>query len=211
MAALPTYLPQLGTSLRIMSITLVLTIVFGLPLAWLFARQKVPGGRLIEWFASLPLSVPGIAIGLALIATYPGLQSFGVMVVAGHVLITMPFMIAALIPVLVDEEQRDLEMVAMTLGASPTRRFMTLTLPHLRTALLSGALMVSAISLGEFNITYFVISPANPTLPVGLFSAFIYGSVSDAASQTILFILAVLPISILIQWIGKLLVKGSGE
>ena len=210
-AAVPTYLPLLRMSLTIMSITLVLTILFGLPLAWLFARQRIPGGKLIGWFVSLPLSIPGIALGLALIATYSGLQSFGVLVIAGHVLLTTPFMIAALVPVLADEEQRDVEMVAMTLGASPARRFLTITLPHLRTAILSGALMVSAISLGEFNITYFVVSPASPTLPVGLFSAFIYGTVSDAASQTILYILAVLPIAILIQWIGKLLVKGSGR
>lgn len=209
--AMPTYLPRLSVSLQIMVITLVLTIVFGIPIAWLLARQKIPGAGALQWFTSLPLSLPGIAMGLALIGSYPQLQSTGLLVIAGHAMLTTPFMVAALVPVLADPAQRDLEQVARTLGASAVRRFMTVTLPFLRTGLLSGALMVSAISLGEFNISYFVISPAQTTLPVGLFSSFIYGTTSEAAAQTVLFCLAVLPVSIVLQVLGKLLLKRSGN
>ena len=208
-AAFPSYLPRLGTSLQVMVITLVLTVVFGLPIAWLLARRRVPGAGAVQWFTTLPLSLPGIAMGLALIGSYPQLQSTGYLVIAGHAMLTTPLMVAALTPLLADPAQRDLEQVARTLGASMLRRFLTVTLPFLRTGLLSGALMVSAISLGEFNISYFVISPAQPTLPVGLFSSFIYGSISEAAAQTVLFCLAVIPVSIVLQIVGKLALKRS--
>lgn len=203
----PQFLPRLLVSAQIAALTLLINIVLGIPLAWMFARGYVPGLTIIQWFTRLPLSIPGMALGLALVAGHPQLQSSGALVVAGHVLLTMPFVLAALTPVLAEREHQDLEHVAATLGASFARRFITVTLPHLRTAVISASLMVIALSFGEFNITYFVLSPATPTLPVGLFSDFIYGRVSAAAAQTLLYCLAVIPIAVVVQMLGNAAMK----
>lgn len=206
-AALPDFLPALNNSIQVAVSTLVLDLVLGIPLSYLLARRRWPWLAVINWMASLPLSVPGMALGLSLVAVYPMLAGSTVLVVIGHVLLTLPFLIAALVPVLRDESLLELENVSRTLTPSWLRTFATVTLPHVRTALLGGALMILTLSLGEFNITYFVLSPATPTMPVAMFSEFIYGNTSSSASQAVLYCLAVIPAAVLLQFFGSKMVK----
>ncbi|GIG18154.1 ABC transporter permease [Catellatospora methionotrophica] len=199
----------LSTSVEVALYTLAIDLVIGLPLAWAFARTRLPGLGVLRWLTGLPLAVPGIAVGLALVATYPQLQSSGMLLIAGHVVVTLPFLTAAVAPVLADRDLVDLEHTAATLGARFGRRSLTVTLPHIRTSLLSAALMIFTLSFGEFNLTYFIVNPAEPTLPVSLFGAFIYGQTSNAAALTLWYCVAVVPIAVALQLLGKLAVKRS--
>lgn len=207
--ALPEFRLGLVTSLTVAAYALVIDLLIGLPLAWLFARTRLPGRGLLRWLTSLPLAVPGIAVGLALVATYPQLQRSGWLLIAGHVVVTLPFLIAAVAPVLADPELVQLERTAATLGARPARRFVSITLPQVRTGLLSAALMIVTLSMGEFNLTYFIINPAQQTLPVSLFGAFIYGQTSNAAALTLWYCVAVVPIAVALQLLGRLAVRRS--
>jgi putative spermidine/putrescine transport system permease protein len=207
--SMPEFLTGLATSVRVALIALVVDLAVGLPLAWTFARTKLPGLSVLRWLTGLPLAVPGIAVGLALVAMYPQLQASGVLLIAGHVVVTLPFLIAAVAPVLADDTLVDLESTAATLGARFARRFATVTLPHIRTSLLSAALMIFTLSFGEFNLTYFIVNPAEPTLPVALFGAFIYGQTSNAAALTLWYCAVVVPIAVALQLLGKIAVKRS--
>jgi putative spermidine/putrescine transport system permease protein len=207
--SIPDFLTGLGTSVRVALITLVIDLAVGLPLAWTFARTRIPGLGVLRWVTGLPLAVPGIAVGLALVAMYPELQTSGVLLIAGHVVVTLPFLTAAVAPVLADATLVDLESTAATLGARFVRRFGTVTLPHIRTSLLSAALMIFTLSFGEFNLTYFIVNPAEPTLPVALFGAFIYGQTSNAAALTLWYCLIVVPVAVALELLGKIAVKRS--
>lgn len=207
--SLPEFMTGLITSVRVAVATLAIDLLVGLPLAWVFARTSLPGLGLLRWLTGLPLAVPGIAVGLALVAMYPYLQASGALLIAGHVVVTLPFLIAAVTPVLADRELVALEQTAATLGARFVRRLSTVTLPHIRTSLLSAALMILTLSFGEFNLTYFIVNPAEPTLPVALFGAFIYGQTSNAAALTLWYCAAVMPIAVALQLLGKIAVKRS--
>ncbi len=207
--SLPEFLTGLSTSLRVAAATLAIDMLVGLPLAWTFARTNLPGLGALRWLTGLPLAVPGIAVGLALVAMYPQLQTSGLLLIAGHVVVTLPFLTAAVAPVLADRDLVDLEHTAATLGARFGRRFATVTLPHIRTSLLSAALMIFTLSFGEFNLTYFIVNPAEPTLPVALFGAFIYGQTSNAAALTLWYCVAVVPIAVALELLGKIAVKRS--
>jgi putative spermidine/putrescine transport system permease protein len=199
--------PRLVVSLQVAFVALAVDLVLGLPLAWLLARLRLPGMSVVRWFTGLPLTIPGIALGLALIAAHPELQRSGALLVAGHVLVTTPFLLAAVVPVLAQSDLVGLEQVSATLGAGFVRRTLTVTLPQIRTALLNAALMILTLSFGEFNVSYFVVSPAHQTLPVALYSDFIYGGISTAAAQTLLYCAAVVPVAVVIQVLGHAAVK----
>jgi putative spermidine/putrescine transport system permease protein len=205
--ALTGFLPALSVSAQVAVLTLLIGLPLGLPLAFLFARGGLPGVPVIRWMASLPLAVPGIAVGLALGAMYPQLQRSGWLLILGHVVVTMPFLVASLTPVLGDPDLRQLEQTAATLGAGARRRLWTVTLPHVRPALIAAALMVLTVSFGEFNLTYFIVNPAQQTLPVVLFSAFIYGQTSAGAALALWYCLAVIPLAVGLHLFGTLAVR----
>ncbi|GAB2650123.1 ABC transporter permease subunit [Prescottella soli] len=205
--ALTTFVPALSASAQVAALTLLIGFPLGLPLAFLFARGGMPGTSVIRWMASLPLAVPGIAVGLALGAMYPQLQRSGWLLILGHVVVTMPFLVASLTPVLRDPDLRQLEQAAATLGAGAVRRLWTVTLPHVRPALLAGAMMVLALSFGEFNLTYFIVNPAQQTLPVVLFGAFIYGQTSAGAALALWYCIAVIPLAVGLHLFGTLAVR----
>ncbi|WP_157171866.1 ABC transporter permease [Nocardia higoensis] len=205
--ALTSFLPALSASAQVAAFTLLIGLPLGLPLAFLFARGGLPGAAVIRWMTSLPLAVPGIAVGLALGAMYPQLQRSGWLLILGHVVVTMPFLVAALAPVLRDPELRQLEQTAATLGAGAIRRLATVTVPHVRPALIAAALMVLALSFGEFNLTYFIVNPAQQTLPVVLFGAFIYGQTSAGAALALWYCIAVIPLAVGLHLFGTITVR----
>ena len=81
-------------------VVLALNVLVGLPAAWAVARLKFPGRQLLLSVGALPLAIPGIAVALALILTYPGGKAGGILLMFGHLLYTLPFFIAALGPAL---------------------------------------------------------------------------------------------------------------
>ncbi len=91
--------PTLWTSVKVAVLVLVLDVVLILPLVWWFTRAAGRVSRSVMRVVNVPLAVPGIALGLALISSYPDLRREGILLVAGHVLFTMPFVVAALVPV----------------------------------------------------------------------------------------------------------------
>ena len=153
-------------SLQLALVVLVLDFAIGLPAAWLLARRRFRGRGLAMAITTMPIAVPGIALALGLILSYPTLRPGGWLLIGGHVLYTVPFLIATLVPALGNPRVREMELVALTLGASRIRRFMTITIPGIRTALLAGVILVFTLSLGEFNVSFFLFTPVDEPLPL---------------------------------------------
>ncbi|MDO5744772.1 MAG: ABC transporter permease [Micrococcaceae bacterium] len=159
-------LTALGLSLRTAAASTVLCIVLGIPLALVLARGNFPGQRLLRAFVLLPLVLPPVVGGIALLYTFgrqgllgrtlemAGIQiAFStVAVVLAQTFVALPFMVVSLEGALRTAGGK-YEGVAATLGARPTTVLRRVTLPLVLPGLASGAVLSFARSLGEFGAT----------------------------------------------------------
>lgn len=144
-----------------------LSVVLGVPLAWVLARWGFPGRRLVRALCLLSLVLPPVVGGVALFAAYgrrgmlgdPLFEWFGVRlpfttagVVLAQTFIAMPFLVLTVEAALRGLDRRD-EDAARSLGASRWYAFRRVTLPTIRPALLAGAVLAWARALGEFGAT----------------------------------------------------------
>jgi molybdate transport system permease protein len=146
---------------------LAVSAVFGIPLAWVLARRSFPGRSVARALVTLPMVLPPVVGGIAL------LYAFGRRGFAGRVLydltgwrmvfntsgailaeafVAIPFLIVTAESAFRSMDRRA-EEAAATLGASPAYRFRRVTLPAVAPALVAGAALTWARALGEFGAT----------------------------------------------------------
>jgi molybdate transport system permease protein len=140
---------------------------FGLPLAWVLARTRFPGRRLVRAICTLSMVLPPVVGGVALLAAFGrrGLIGtllndwFGVRlpfsmpaVVIAQVFVAMPFLVLTVESALVALNPTT-EETARTLGASPWYLLTRVTIPSIRPAIVSGMILTWARALGEFGAT----------------------------------------------------------
>jgi len=143
----------LGTSLAVAAIGAVM----GTLVAWVLVRDEFPGQRVIGALIDLPFALPTIVAGLTLLALYGPGSPFGVhlaytraAIVVALLFVTLPFVVRAVQPVLIELDQ-EVEEAATSLGASGGVTFAKIVLPALRPAIVSGAALAFARSVGEFG------------------------------------------------------------
>ncbi|MFD7418306.1 molybdate ABC transporter permease subunit, partial [Kitasatospora purpeofusca] len=144
-----------------------LSLLLGVPLAWLLARVPFPGKAFVRSLVLLPMVLPPTVGGVALLLAFgrrgllgPWLEdTFGVTLpfhTSGAVLaatfVAMPFLVISLEGALGGLRPR-YEETAASLGASPVRVFLTVTLPMVAPGLIAGAALTWARALGEFGAT----------------------------------------------------------
>lgn len=164
--ASPASVAALGLSLRTALASTALVILLGVPLALLLAREHFPGRRLLRSLVLLPLVLPPVVGGLALLETFgrrgllgAHLEALGVQiafstlaVVVAQSFVALPFLVVALEGALRVAGER-YEEVAATLGARPSTVLRRVTLPRVLPGLASGAVLAFARCLGEFGAT----------------------------------------------------------
>jgi len=135
----------------------VLNMIFGLLIAWVLVRDDFPGKRLVDVIIDLPFALPTIVASLVLLALYGknspvGLhvQHTGWGVGVALAFVTLPFVVRAVQPVLI-EIDRETEEAAASLGAGNATIFTTVVLPSLTPVLLTGAGLTFARAIGEFG------------------------------------------------------------
>jgi putative spermidine/putrescine transport system permease protein len=189
-------------SLRLGFLTSLLALIIGVPGGYGLAIAKPGWCRWLESLVMLPLSVPGIAISIGLIQAFSAVRGQWWIILAGHVLYTLPFMVRLVINTLRSSNLGLLEACAGTLGATFLQRFWMVALPNLRKTILTGLLIVFAISWGEFNVSYLLNTPIHQTYPAALFATYTSNSFQVAGAATVLFLAVLLPVFFLIQWLG---------
>ena len=156
----------LGLSLKTATASTVLCIIFGVPLALVLARASFRGQGVLRALILLPLVVPPVVGGLALLYTFgrvgligQTLSTFGIdiafsttAVVMAQAFVALPFLVLSLEGSLRTAGQK-YEAVAATLGARPSTVLRRITLPLVLPGLVSGAVLAFARSLGEFGAT----------------------------------------------------------
>ena len=145
----------------------LVSIALGVPLAWVLARSRLPGRRLLRTICALSMVLPPVVGGVALLLAVgrrgviggPLDRWFGVTlpfttpaVVLAQVFVAMPFLVLTVDAALEGLDHR-FEEAARTLGGSEWYVFRRVTLPAIRPAVLTGAVLTWARALGEFGAT----------------------------------------------------------
>jgi spermidine/putrescine transport system permease protein len=135
------------------------------------AGRRLPMRKTVLTVLLLPLVVPYIvlAVGLVVLLHSFGIATSLVAVLAGHVVISLPYSLLVILPRLRTLDGSILE-AARDLGASELKAFGLVTLPLLAPALLSSFLIAFTVSFDEFAIASFLAPPGQPTYPVFLYS-----------------------------------------
>ena len=163
--ATPEARDALGLSLRTCAVALGVDLLLGVPAALLLSRSW-RGVRAARILVALPLSLPPVVAGIALLAAFGRRSILGALlggagldiaftttaVVIAQVFVSLPFLIVTLESALRAREQ-GLDEMASSLGASPTRVFWQITLPTVLPGLGRGAALALARCLGEFGAT----------------------------------------------------------
>jgi molybdate transport system permease protein len=165
-------------------VALVVVVALGTPLAWLLAQRE---RRVIEILVELPVVLPPAVLGVALLLAFgrhgllgPFLERAGLSVaftpaavVLAQIVVAAPFYVLAATSAF-RALDRELLVVARTLGASPARAFFRVALPITRPALLRGATLAWARALGEFGATLLFagsLAGRTMTLPLAIYAA----------------------------------------
>ncbi len=202
--------PLATEALRLSLITSLVATAFaaivGVPLAWLLAREALPGTRVIRALVIVPLLLPPVVSGVTLLAAFGrrGLvgqylyESLGIQlpfttagVVLAEAFVAMPFLVITLEGAFRSLDRR-YEEAAITLGASSWRVFHRITLPLVGPSLVAGAVLCWARALGEFGatITFAGNFPGvTQTMPLAVYQAL--ESDRDAAIALSILLLAV--------------------
>lgn len=203
----PSAVTALGLSLRTATASTAVCVLLGVPLSMVLARVSWPGMRLLRALVLLPLVLPPVVGGLALLATFGRqglvgghLDAFGVRiafttlaVVLAQAFVALPFLVVSLEGTLRAVGTR-YDDVAATLGARPTRVLTRVTLPLVAPGLLAGTVLAFARSLGEFGATLTFagsLEGITRTLPLEIYLARETDPVAALALSLVLVVVAV--------------------
>lgn len=143
--------------------------VFGLVVAWVLTRYHFPGRRLLDAMVDLPFALPTAVAGIALAALYAPngwvgslLAPLGIKVaftplgiLVALVFVGLPFIVRTVQP-LIEEVDREVEEASATLGAGRMRTIVSVILPSLLPALLTGFALAFARCVGEYGSVIFI-------------------------------------------------------
>ncbi|MDP7539381.1 MAG: molybdate ABC transporter permease subunit [Alphaproteobacteria bacterium] len=174
-------------SLQVAFLSVSVSLPLGILFAWVLARRRFPGKTLLDGIIHLPLVLPPVVVGYALLLLFgrngalgaPLHDWFGVTIaftwqgaaVAAAVM-GFPLMVRA-IRLSLETMDRGLEDAARTLGAGRVAVFRTITLPLIAPGVLTGVILAFARSLGEFGATITFVSnipDETRTLPIALYT-----------------------------------------
>lgn len=160
----------LGNSLRISALTVLFCLAAGVPLAFAFSRRRFRLKRPLEVAVALPLVIPGIIIGFALLAacTELGLEPGILSAAIGQTALLMPLSVFIMVARL-EAFDRELESAARDLGCTPLGTLRRVTLPLVMPTMIATAIIVFALSLDEFVVTLYT-SGSSPTVPILMWS-----------------------------------------
>jgi sulfate transport system permease protein len=209
--------PQALAALRLTFVAslvvVAINVVTGTLIAWVLVRDSFWGKGIVNSVIDLPFALPTIVAGLTLLALYGPESPFGIniaytQIAVGMALlfVTLPFVVRAVQPVLL-ELDRDMEEAAASLGASGLQTFVRVILPNLLPAILSGAALGFARSVGEFGSV--VLITGNIPFDTQVAAVYIFGQVegdntTGAAAVSVLLLaislLILLAINLLNHW-----------
>jgi sulfate/thiosulfate transport system permease protein len=193
----------LGASLAVAAIGAVM----GTLVAWVLVRDEFPGKWVINALIDLPFALPTVVAGLTLLALYGPDSPFGIhlaytraIVFVALLFVTLPFVVRSVQPVLL-ELDREVEEAAASLGASGPVTFRRVVLPALRPAILSGAALAFARSVGEIGSLVLIVGKVQ-IASIVIFADIENGDPQSAASLSVVLLAISLVVLVLLRRLG---------
>lgn len=167
----PEELTAIGLSLKVAAVAALASLPLGIAVGWLLARRQFPGKSLLDALVHLPLVLPPVVVGYALLVSFGSQGMIGKALAAlgielafrwtgaalASAIMGFPLMVRA-IRLSIEAVDRRLEQAASTLGASPWRVFCSITLPLAWPGIVAGTVLAFAKALGEFGATITFVS-----------------------------------------------------
>ncbi len=187
-------------SLPIAFFCTVVSVILGALAAVMLWRFRFPGKTAIEGTMALPIVVPEICLGVAMLVFFarvmpwpmglPWPLNLGAITIA-HISFAFPF-VATVVRARLASFNRELEEAAKDLGASEWRTFWDVLVPHMQPGLIAGALLAFTLSLDDFVITFFTSGPDTITFPVKVYSMLRFSVTPEVnAASTMLIVVTV--------------------
>jgi molybdate transport system permease protein len=210
----------LGLSLWVAALATVLVFLFGVPLAWVLARGRFPGRRLLSVLVLLPMVLPPTVLGYYLLVAVGRQSELGQLVerLLGHSLVFTPWgavlaAFVAALPFLVRAAQGGFEQVdsvyeeaARTLGRSELAIFLTVTVPLAWHGILAGLALSFARAIGEFGATLMVagnIPGRTQTASIAIYDAVQAGRLEQAAVMALMLSALTAALLLLLTGLGR--------
>jgi putative spermidine/putrescine transport system permease protein len=174
-AIVPNFGDAIVTSLELAFAAVIGSLLLGVPAGIALSRHRFRGRGVISTLLLSPLTVPGIALGLAtylflvLIEVWTGLALTGSLpgLILAHLVITMPWVVRLCVASLINHD-RAAEEVATSLGARPLTVIWRVTLPAMRQGMIAAGLFAFIFSFGNLEMALFLVAPGITTLPVAV-------------------------------------------
>ena len=187
-------------SLTIAVLSTILSTIIGGMVALTLWRFRFPGKPAYEGFMALPIVVPEICMGVAMLVFFarigwpagmPWPLNLSAITIA-HVAFSFPF-VAVVVRARMSGFNRELEEAAKDLGASEWQTFRDVILPFMKPGLIAGALLAFTLSLDDFVITFFTSGPDTVTFPVKVYSMVRFSVTPEVnAASTLLIVITVI-------------------
>ena len=226
----PDAISAMKLTILVAAIAVPANMIFGVAAAWAVAKFDFRGKAFLVTLIDLPFSVSPVVSGLVYVLLYGAHGWFGqwlierdieiVFAVPGIVLATMfvtfPFVARELIP-LMQEQGRDDEEAALSLGATGWQAFWRVTIPNIRWGLLYGVLLCNARAMGEFGAVSVVsghIRGETNTMPLHveiLYNEYNFVAAFAVASLLALLALLTLALKSLLEWTHRDELAGRGH
>ena len=186
------------TSVLVAAIVACVGTLVGTMAAFPLVRARVRWPNAARVLLTMPIMFPGVLIGVGLLIFLAGvlhLQLSLLTVIAGHLVLTMPFVVL-IVSARLQGFDRRLEWAAADLGASPARTLWSVVLPLIAPAIVAGALLSVTLSIDEFVVTFFTIGP-QLTLPIYFYTQIKFGVTPEVnAVATLLLVATILAFSL---------------
>ena len=186
----------LGNSLTIAFLATLFSVVMGALAAVMLWRFRFPGKAGVEGAMAMPIVVPEICFGVAMLVFFAKLDwptdlpwplSLSSIVIA-HITFCFPF-VTMVVRSRLTSFNREEEEAAKDLGASEWQAFRDVLLPHMKPGLIAGALLAFTMSLDDFVITFFTSGPNTITFPVKVYSMVRFSVTPEVNAASALLIL----------------------
>ena len=197
-------------SLTIAVVNTALSTILGVLVAVLLWRFRFPAKAAYEGFMALPIVIPEICMGVAMMAFFARIGwptdlvwplSLSNIIIA-HVAFSFPF-VAIIVRARLVGFNRELEDASKDLGASEWQTMRHILLPYLSPGIIAGGLIAFTLSLDDFVITFFTAGPETITLPVKIFSMVRFSVTPEVnAASTVIIVITVIA-TVAVMWVQR--------
>ncbi|WP_246308076.1 ABC transporter permease [Halorarum salinum] len=192
------------TTLTISIPATAISVVLSTMIAYAVDRYVFRGRDWLQLLATLPIIVPLVVTGVAMVLFFNGTLGLPdyVSVVIAHVIRTIPFATLVILPTFLTFD-RGLEEASKDLGADELRTFRQVTLPNVFPGVVAGGLLAFTLSFNEFVYTYFVKGSGDPTLPVYIWNQIRYDVTPEVNVISVVFLLVAVSMVLVAVWLTR--------